>query len=175
MARRITEAEVNQLYEKYHTPPHVIAHCRAVTRVATGLAEVLNQHGYHFDIELIRGAGLAHDTARTQEDHGKVCADILQSLGFSDEAAIVRVHMNFQLDPVDRLTETDMVCIGDRLVKEDRYVGVDERFRYIIEKAPRTPEVRRHLEEQREIMRHLLEQIEKIIGTTIDILFENEN
>ncbi len=30
-----------------------------------------------------------------------------------------------------------MVCLGDRLVMEDRYVGLDSRIEYIIDKARR--------------------------------------
>ena len=172
MARRITEEEVNQIYEEYGTPNHVIAHCRAVTRVALGIAEALNCHGYHLDLDLIKGAGLAHDTARTSDEHWNVCADILEKRGFQEEADIVRVHMTYQLNSVDRLNETDMVCLGDRLVKEDQYVGVDERFQYIMDKAPHIPEIQTHLAEHREKMRILLKQIEEIIGISIDDLFK---
>ena len=178
MVRRITEAEVMQLYEEYQTPPHVIAHCRGVTRVACGIAEQLNRHGYQLDLDLVKGAGLSHDVARTSDEHWNVGAEILRERGFHDEADIVRVHMFYQFHTVDKLTETDMVCLGDRLVKEDKYVGVDERFDYIMERAPKKPGVQEHLIERREEMRHLLNQIEDIIGVTIDALFktgENNN
>ena len=118
MVHRLSEKEAERLYEKYQTPAHVIAHCREVTRVACGIAEQLNKHGYHLDLDLIRGAGLAHDVARTSEEHWNVGAEILRELGYDDEANIVQQHMSYQFKPVDRLTETDMVCFGDRLVKE---------------------------------------------------------
>lgn len=175
MARRITEKEIEKLYIKYKTPPHVISHCRAVTRVALGIAGALNEHGYHLDLDLIRSAGLSHDIARTQEDHGGVCADILEQMGYHDEAAIVRVHMNYPLNPLESLNETDLVCLGDRLVKEDKYVGLDERFRYIMDKAPHSQEIQTHLTEHRERMRHLLQQIEELTGIQIDALFEDGN
>ena len=40
-----------------------------------------------------------------------------------------------EFSPIDKANETDMVCLGDRLVKEDRYVGLDERIDYVINKA----------------------------------------
>lgn len=175
MVHRISENEVHKLYEEYQTPAHVIAHCREVTRVACGIAEQLNRHGYHLDVELIRGAGLAHDMARTSDEHWKVGAEILRGLGYEDEAEIVQHHMFYQFNPVEALNETDMVCLGDRLVKEHDYVGVDERFDYIIEKAPKRHGVKAHLIECREEMRHLLNQIEDIIGVTMDALFKQEN
>ena len=41
----------------------------------------------------------------------------------------------------DKLDETDLVCLGDRLVKEDQYVGLNDRIDYIIHKAGNRPEV----------------------------------
>ena len=76
--KRITETEVNQLYARCKTPPHVIAHCKAVADTAVTIGAALNQKGYQFDLSLLRSAGLAHDIARIQEDHGAVAADILQ-------------------------------------------------------------------------------------------------
>ncbi len=65
-SRRITEDEVNKLYQEYKTPRHVIGHCKEVTRVALTLGKVLNEHGYNLDLDLIKGAGLTHDVARTE-------------------------------------------------------------------------------------------------------------
>lgn len=172
MVHRISEKEVERLYEEYQTPEHVIAHCREVTRVACGIAEHLNLHGYQLDVNLVRGAGLAHDVARTSEEHWNVGADILQSLGYEDEAYIVRNHMHHNFPPMESLSETDMVCLGDRLVKEHDYVGVDERFQYIMDKAPDRPGIIEHLTERREEMRSLLNQIEDMIGITMDALFQ---
>jgi len=174
MTRRLSLIEIEQLYVECSTPAHVILHCREVTKVAYGLAERLNRCGYHMDLELIRGAGLAHDIARTCEEHWNVGADILLGKGYPQEADIVRHHMFYQFNPVDRLTETDMVCLGDRLVKEHTYVGVDERFQYIMDKAPDRPDIHARLIERREEMRHLLSQIEDKIGVTADALFSGE-
>ena len=91
--KRITKDEVNKLYLEYNTPAHVKAHCRAVAETALKLGETLNKHGYSLDLSLIEGAGLAHDVARTSDEHWKIGADALDSLGYHDEADIIRVHM----------------------------------------------------------------------------------
>ena len=46
MKKRITKDEVNQLYEEWHTPDKVKAHCKVVSDVGVKLAEELNKHGY---------------------------------------------------------------------------------------------------------------------------------
>lgn len=169
MTKRITEEEIQQLYHAYQTPPHVIGHCHAVAETAVKLAEALNHCGYHLDTDLIRGAGLAHDIARTQDEHWIKGAEALEQLGFFDEAAIVRVHMFYSpFQPVDKLNETDIVCLADRLVKEDRYVGLDERIDYILHKAPNDPKIRTRILQRKAETKALLEDIARIIGMTID-------
>ena len=169
--KRLTEEICSRLYEQYGTPDHVIRHCRAVSMVAAALGEQLNDHGFHLDIPLIRGAGLIHDVARLSEDHGAVAAEILEELGYFDEAAIVRVHMKYDFHDFAQLDETDLVCLADRLVKEDHYVGLDERIDYILHKAPADPAVQRRILQKKAESRGFMDEIEKAIGRTIDSLF----
>jgi len=175
MCRRITEREVIDLYAQYNTPPHVILHCRAVADVAVRIGEKLNEHGYSLDIDLIRGAGLSHDVARTMEEHWNKGADILEERGYYDEARIVRVHMLYaRFNHVSQLNETDLVCLADKLVKEDRYVGVNERFRYIMNKAPQIPLIQKRIMSSRAVTAKFVEDIEDVIGVTLEQLFTGE-
>lgn len=173
--RRISPEQVQELYREFNTPANVMGHCKAVTDCGLRIAKALNAKGYKLDLDLIRGAGLAHDAARTMDRHWDVMADKLKELGYDDEAAIVKVHMDpREYSPIDKLTETDIICLGDRLVKEDKYVGIDERFDYIIDKA------RKHgvlnydeIIANKAKMQKLLDDIESVIGCTIDSLFED--
>ncbi|MBR5315990.1 MAG: HD domain-containing protein [Firmicutes bacterium] len=172
MAKRISREECENLYKVHQTPAHVIGHCRAVAHVALEIGRKLNEHGYDFDLELIEGAGLAHDVARVEEEHWNVGAKILRELGYDDEANIVEVHMHRHVYDYDTLSEMDLVCIGDRLVIEDQYVGLDKRFTYIIDKAKvNYPHRIWKIEENREKLRDLLHKIEDCMGQTIDSLF----
>ena len=173
--KRISEDEIRKLYDEYQTPPHVIAHCRAVAETAEKLGKALNEHGYKLDLNLIRSAGLSHDIARTWEDHGGVAADALERLGYVDEAVIVRINMKYSnFNPVEKLDECDLVCLADRLVKEDQYVGLDERINYILNKAPKKPEVIQTIMERKEETRQLLSEIEQVIVKTIDNLLQTQ-
>lgn len=171
MEKRISVEECNALYEKYHTPRHVIGHCRAVSDTAVAIGQKLNEHGHMLDIDLIRGAGLAHDVARVSDEHWEVGARILEQLGYRAEADIVRVHMTFDFHPFERLDETDLVCLGDRLVKEDKYVGLDSRIDYIIHKAGNVQERTARILEKKAETLELMKKIEDTIGQTIDSLF----
>ena len=171
MVKRITEEECEALFQQYHTPEHVIGHCRAVSNTAVTIGKKLNEHGFALDIDLIKGAGLVHDLARVSDKHWEVGAEILESLGYEDEADIVRVHMTFDFHSFDQLNETDLVCLGDRLVKEDRYVGLNDRIDYIINKAGNAPEITSRILQKKAETQRLMKHIEESIGQTIDSLF----
>ncbi len=170
--KRLTEEICRSLYRQYGTPEHVIRHCRAVSMVAVTLGEQLNAHGYTLNIPLIRGASLIHDMVRLSEDHGVAGAKILEGLGYYEEAAIVRVHMTYNFHDFSQLDETDLVCLADRLVKEDHYVGLDERIDYILHKAPKEAEIQNLILQKKEETRRFMEAIETTIGQTIDSLFQ---
>lgn len=170
-AKRITEDECRQLYKEYNTPPHVIRHCEAVSMVAVKIGEALNKSGLNLDIDLVKGAGLAHDIARAGDEHWIVGANILEDLGYKDEADIVRVHMFYNFNSFDKLNETDLVCLGDRLVREDEYVGLDVRIEHIINKAGNEPKRTERILESKKATRGFMDQIEEQIGQTIDSLF----
>lgn len=177
MRRRITEEEVFMLYLEFKTPENVIKHCMAVANVAMTIASALNDHGFDLDIELIKGAGLTHDIARTKARHWDVMADKLEEMGFIEESILVRNHMTGAgYHDISEIDEMDMIWLGDRLVKEDKYVGVDERFEYIIEKA-RKMGAEDHINdilESKADMQRLLDQIEEVIGQSVDSLFEGQ-
>lgn len=173
MYKYISYEEIENLYNIYKTPSHVIKHCKAVSETAKKIALSLNEKGYNFDVELIEKSGLVHDAARIKENHGIFIAEVLSKSGYIKEADTVREHMTYILNDFEMLNETDIFCLGDRLVKEDRYVGLDERMNYVIEKAKiygyesHIPNI---LEGKKQAI-IILNNIEKIIGCTMDSLF----
>ena len=173
MTKRISQSEIEQLYIKWNTPDKVKAHCKAVSDVGVGLAEELNKHGYNLDIDLIRGSGLCHDVARIYEKHEIIGADILNELGYEDEANIVKVHMKYpKYNEIENLDECDIICLADRIVKENKYVGLDERIEYIINKVPEgNPEIIERILLKKEETKDVLDKIAQIIGKTMDELF----
>ncbi len=178
--KRITEEKAREFYAHFKTPAHVIGHCQGVARTACRLAEALNKKGASFDVPLVYGSAIIHDMARTFENHQGVAADFLRNAGYYDEAVIVSQHMtySFASTKAKDLTELDLVCLGDRLVRDDKYVGLDARMQYIIDKAKRSnpaskaAEIERRILEKKKFTRALMDNIEKVIGQSIDSLME---
>lgn len=172
-----TKEECMELLNEYGTPEHVKRHCSAVAHTAYRIAEALNHHGFNMDLKLIMAAGMLHDIARKEDRHWDVAADYLSRLGYIGESEIIRVHMTYSpFSQIDNVNETDMVCLGDRLVKEDEYVGIDERIQYIIDKAvshgheEKIPFI---LEKKKDTQR-LIDQIEERIGKSVDELMKGK-
>ena len=139
--KHLTDTDIQNLYQEFHTPAHVQAHCRGVTQCAMKLADALmaaDPEQIRLDRALLYGAGMVHDMARKCEHHEAVAADKLAELGFQAEAEIVRGHMRtMTYHDIDHVTEADLLYISDRMVLEDTFVGPEKRFAYLREKMIR--------------------------------------
>lgn len=128
-----------------------------------------------FDLALTEAAGLLHDMARVEENHWDVAADFCLALGMEEEAKAIRVHMQYEFTAdAWHLTEADLICLGDRLVLEDHYAGIDERMDYIIAKAERRGQMhaRGAILKKKEETKILLRQLEERIGMSLDDLMK---
>ena len=180
-----------QMLADYGTPAHVIGHCKAVAAVGYILAKALNERcremdglqgtgqplQLHFDLDLdlILAAGLLHDMARVEDMHWEAAARFCEVRGMQQEADIIRVHMTYDpFNDLAHLNETDVICLADRTVLEDRYAGLERRIDYIIEKARRNghPEHEPHILRKKAETRVLIDAIEAFLGCSMDALME---
>lgn len=156
------------LLKEYHTPDHVVRHCIAVTETALKIASALNEHGYELDLDLIQGAGLLHDIARVEDRHWEIGANIVLNLGYEEEADIIRVHMSYLGEPTkEKLTELDIICLSDRMVKENKFVGLQKRMQFILDKFRCDVEATERIKKRVEEAQALVNRIEETIGMTI--------
>lgn len=171
------EQQCKLILKEYGAPKHVIAHCQAVCAVSTKLALKLNEVGYDIDIPLLRASALLHDIARVHEHHETVGAEYLRSIGYIEVANIVALHTKYaKFNKLNEIKEIDLLCIGDRTVKEDQYVGVDERMEYIRQKAIRLgkTQLTSGIEEGKAQLKKYISDIEEKIGITLDNLMKGK-
>ncbi len=172
-----TRQQCQSFLEEYKTPAHVVGHCNAVAETAYKIGNALNRHGYSLDLELILAAGLIHDIARVEDEHWERGAEFMEQRGYQQEADIIRVHMHYAVfNPVDKIDETDLICLADKLVLEDQYAGLEKRMDYILEKAKKfgRPGAREAILKKKEETKRFIGEIESIIGITFDQLMKGE-
>ncbi len=168
-------ATAEELWARYETPEHVARHCAMVAQVAAGLTATLNRCGYRFSEEIIFGAALTHDIARVQQSHEKAGAEILKREGYPEEAAIVLAHMHHSIaEELSLVREVDLVCLADRMVLEDRFVGLADRMAYVLQKWKGDPEAERVIRQKIRQQEQLIREIESVIGRTLEELLEEK-
>lgn len=123
-----SESRCLELLREAGLPPERLAHCEAVAAVALGLTAALNHRGQCLCAPLVAAGALLHDIARAEPRHGDAGAELLERLGYPRVAPLVRRHMRLDDALGDDLDETQVVYLADKLVQDDRLVGLDERF-----------------------------------------------
>ena len=167
----IDREKQQELFAKYNTPEHVQRHCDEVARVSVLIAEELNERGFELNIEELRGAALVHDVLRTEKEHDRLGAEVLINMELPHEAELVRRHMTYHpFNHADRFEEIDVLCLADRLVKEDCYVGLDERMQYLIDKPGKTPERTERILKAKAHTQDIIDELEGVLGMTLDEL-----
>lgn len=147
-------------YEEAGLPAHIRAHCRAVGELSGWMAERLTEHGACLDTQLCRSGGYLHDLCRLSEYHEEAAGAFLRERGYEALAQVVERHRGFQIRPETVCEEGAIVCLADKLVKEDRRVTLEERYAKAFAHDTVKPGILRHLE----ICRELIEEFEVMTG-----------
>ena len=106
-------------------PERGLAHGLAVAAVALRMGEELARRGVELDLDLVHNAALLHDVAKGWPYHEAAGGELLALHGLS---GIVAAHRDVPPPASGVLTEKELVCLADKLVRCDRRVGVEDRF-----------------------------------------------
>ena len=165
-----SEARCLELLRERGASDAIIAHSRAVAAVAAALAAALNERRQYLCEPLVAAAGLLHDVARDQPRHAEAGADVLERLGHARVAAVVRRHMGLD-DDGDDVGEAQLVYLADKLVEEERLVGLDERFAARLERLARYPAALAGAEARKHEALGVLGRVERLLGRPVtDVL-----
>lgn len=103
-------------------------HGRAVADIACKLGERLNKKGGALDLEILFNSSLLHDIAKGEAHHAEKGAEVLKDLGLTQLAPIVSAHRDTHYSKSGELTEKEIVCLADKLVRGTSRMPVKERF-----------------------------------------------
>ncbi|MDL2269024.1 HD domain-containing protein [Desulfosarcina sp. OttesenSCG-928-G17] len=166
--RTPTEKECEILMrEKCAVPENIISHCQKVAEVADALTCAVNEAGAGLDANLIRSACLVHDVARLEKNHGRAAAELLRSMGFSEMADVVEVHMDVPVFPDDPLDEIQMVFYADKLVMNTKVVSVGQRFAAKARQHGHNPASLENIHRRETAALEVQAKIEKLTGKSV--------
>lgn len=132
-------AECQALLEKYHASERVCRHGETVSGLALSVGRELNSRGYQLSLPLLDAAARLHDLVRERPRHAGVARAILTQEGYPEVGEVVGRHMDINLPEGFSLDEAAVLYLSDKLVHEDRVVGLAERFAPALERARSDP------------------------------------
>jgi CTP:molybdopterin cytidylyltransferase MocA len=145
-------------------PQAVLAHGRAVARVAERLGSVLNTAGGHLDIRLLKAAGLLHDAFKGQDDHAGLGAAWLRESGFPEVAAIVADHMNLAWHEGDTVDERALLYLADKVLEGEKIVPLEKRRSAVLKKHGHNDEARRNIAARLDTAKVIQTTVEEMAG-----------
>jgi CTP:molybdopterin cytidylyltransferase MocA len=165
-----TETECCAIFDALAVPDTIRRHGRAVAAMAQSLTHRLNACGLTVDPNLVNAASLLHDIAKGQPAHARAGAAIVTELGFPEVGDIIGQHMDIAFD-CGSPGEAAIVFLADKLVKEDRCVSLEERFRPAFERFCNQPKALRGAFRKYRTAYAILSTIERLSGASVPDIF----
>lgn len=150
------------------TPDNVVRHCRVVSETGRALAEALNRAGLHLNVGLIIAGGMLHDLAKGRPNHARTGARILLTRGYPAVARIVAVHHSIAFHEGQQLDEAAILFLADKLVLNERFVSLEERFRECLENYVEDAMVLREIKQRLQSSCNIKKAVELLTGKRLD-------
>jgi putative nucleotidyltransferase with HDIG domain len=112
----------------HDVPNNIIKHCSEVSRITLNILNKLNENGYNFNENVLQASALLHDLARMEKNHAEAGAKILKNLGYEQVGNIISTHMDIEVDETEDITENEILYLADKVIKENKFVKLQERF-----------------------------------------------
>jgi CTP:molybdopterin cytidylyltransferase MocA len=135
-------------------------HGRSVAAVARTIAARLSERGVRIDRQLVIAASLLHDIAKGESGHAEVGATIVAALGYPAVAEIIRQHLAMSFDGTTP-NEATIVFLADKLVRADRRVSLEERYKPSFERFRDQPEALQGAQRRYEVACEIYRLIER--------------
>lgn len=146
-----------QLMEQYRMLDHIKVHSLMVAKAAKLIARGLKDKGERLSVGEVLAGALMHDIGKTRsfetgEDHAELGERICLENQLYAIAPIVAEHVTLKhYSDLDSCTEKEVVYYADKRVNHDKFVSLEERLRYIVD---------RYGKEQQELQLRIRENFE---------------
>lgn len=160
-----------ELMDRQAMLPHIRAHSFAVCDVACRLARALMRCAPGYDLAEIEAAALLHDITKTRslhtgENHARTGAALLEDMGYSRIAPMVRAHV-LPPDAGNGVSPEEIVSYADKRVLHDAVVCLEERFSYLVARYGTDSSALARIDAARRRAHHIEEKILQLTGTDV--------
>jgi CTP:molybdopterin cytidylyltransferase MocA len=132
-----SRAECEAIFSQLQTPTAVIRHGKMVATLAGNIALALNRSGLSLNVRWVESAGLLHDMAKNKYNHARYGSKILKSMGYGRVAESISQHMDLEFSATSPINETAVLFLADKMIRQDQFVSIEERFAATRLKYPR--------------------------------------
>ncbi len=137
--------DCDYLLSYFEVEENIIKHCKKVKEVCVDLVEEINKDKQIINIEIIKCAAMLHDMKRDNKNHAKVASNILNDLGYKQIGYIIKNHMELEENLQNLVNETTILYFADKLVKEDKFIGLEKRFLEKLDKFEDNKEIKENI------------------------------
>lgn len=156
--------ECRRIFDIYGVPENIIRHCRKVSEVSADILHSLGSADHGLDEYTLTAAAMLHDIAKTEKDHAHAGEKILKELGYEMVGSIIGDHTDIEIDDNARITESEVLYLADKLVREDNVIPIEDRFRQSLDKFRDNPKVLKKIENRRDAAFKIIKKIEAVTG-----------
>jgi molybdenum cofactor cytidylyltransferase len=156
--------ECCSILDIYKVPENIIRHCRKVSEVSVEIFHSLDNAGYELNECALRAAAMLHDIVKTEENHARAGEKILKEIGYGKVGSIIGSHTDIEVDDQGRITESEILYLADKLVREDKVISIEERFKQSLNQYKDNPEVLRKIENRRDAAYKIIKKNEAATG-----------
>ncbi len=152
----------------------ILRHGRAVEKATSAICMALIEKGKNLDPSLASAAAFLHDIAKGRENHAEKGAEILRAMGFGRVADVVANHTDLIVSEEPETDESEIVYLADKLVANDRFVALEQRFRTAMERFGKDLEARRAIEHREKTALAVKRKLERLLGRSLESLLARD-
>lgn len=167
-----SDAECEQLWDRFAMPPHIRAHSMLVAIISTAMALRAREIGLCDCVQSVRASALLHDIAKHYTimyggNHAQLGGVwTLEATGNAliAQGVVHHVYWPWELD-VDRFFLPLCVIYADKRVQHDILVGVEQRFTDLMQRYATNDFIRGRIE----LSKQQAEALERIFNERLGI------
>lgn len=156
--------ECRSILDIYKVPENIARHGRQVAEVAAAILRSLDKAGCRLDESALRAAAMLHDMARQEKNHARAGEEILRGIGYDKVGSIIGSHTDIEVDDNGPVSEDEILYLADKLVREDKLISIEDRFRHSLNVHKDNPEALIKIAKRRDAAYKIIKKIETVSG-----------